>query len=122
MLILIDSQSLTTILSYIILKNEDLTLEEKSDLIKERIEIIKGPYTVRYGATFGGIINLVTKKPNYDDYTCYENLYMINGSGGYGFVLAPYLAKILKENMMSGKKISDRLSPARFFARWAKKL
>ncbi|WP_147677462.1 TonB-dependent receptor [Algibacter pacificus] len=29
-----------------------------------RIEIIKGPYTVRYGATFGGIINLVTQKPN----------------------------------------------------------
>jgi iron complex outermembrane receptor protein len=33
-----------------------------------RIEIIKGPYTVRYGATFGGIINLVTQKPNYEDY------------------------------------------------------
>ena len=29
----------------------------------ERIEVIKGPYTVRYGATFGGIINLVTKRP-----------------------------------------------------------
>ena len=26
-----------------------------------RIEVIKGPYTVRYGATFGGIINLVTQ-------------------------------------------------------------
>ena len=33
-----------------------------------KIEVIKGPYTVRYGATFGGIINLVTKKPNYEDY------------------------------------------------------
>lgn len=32
-----------------------------------QIEIIKGPYTVRYGATFGGIINMVTKKPNYED-------------------------------------------------------
>ncbi|SDF08763.1 iron complex outermembrane recepter protein [Ulvibacter litoralis] len=30
-----------------------------------KIEIIKGPYTVRYGATFGGIINMVTQKPNY---------------------------------------------------------
>jgi iron complex outermembrane receptor protein len=30
-----------------------------------KIEIIKGPYTVRYGATFGGIINLVTQKPDY---------------------------------------------------------
>ncbi len=32
-----------------------------------KIEIIKGPYTVRYGATFGGIINLVSKKPNFLD-------------------------------------------------------
>ena len=30
-----------------------------------KVEIIKGPFTVRYGATFGGIINLVTHKPNY---------------------------------------------------------
>jgi len=30
-----------------------------------KIEIIKGPYTVRYGATFGGIVNLVTQKTNY---------------------------------------------------------
>lgn len=33
-----------------------------------RIEIVKGPYTVRYGATFGGVINLVTQKPDYEDY------------------------------------------------------
>ncbi len=34
----------------------------------EKIEIIKGPYTVRYGATFGGIVNMVTKKPTAEDY------------------------------------------------------
>lgn len=34
----------------------------------EKIEIIKGPYTVRYGATFGGIINMVTQKPEAGDY------------------------------------------------------
>lgn len=33
-----------------------------------KIEIIKGPYTVRYGATFGGVINMVTQKPDYEDY------------------------------------------------------
>jgi tRNA 5-methylaminomethyl-2-thiouridine biosynthesis bifunctional protein len=46
---------------------------------------------------------------------------MINGSGGYGFVLAPYLAKMLSEYILSDRKISDRLTPARFFARFAKK-
>ena len=34
----------------------------------EKIEVIKGPYSVRYGATFGGIINLVAKKPDINDY------------------------------------------------------
>lgn len=33
-----------------------------------KIEIIKGPYTVRYGATFAGVVNLVTQKPDYEDY------------------------------------------------------
>lgn len=63
-----------------------------------------------------------TKKPDYDAFTNYPNLYMINGNGGYGFVLAPYLANLLSEHILSGKKISERLTPARFFARWAKKL
>ena len=67
-------------------------------------------------------IRFKVKKPDYEEYTYYPNLYMINGNGGYGFVLAPYLAKILSENVLSGKKINDRISPARFFARWAKKL
>jgi len=67
-------------------------------------------------------IRFQVKKPDYKAYSYYPNLYMINGSGGYGFVLAPYLAKILSEHIISGTKISDRLSPARFFARWAKKL
>lgn len=32
-----------------------------------RIEIVKGPYTMRYGPTFGGIINMVTDIPNQDE-------------------------------------------------------
>jgi iron complex outermembrane receptor protein len=43
-----------------------------------KIEIIKGPYTVRYGATFGGVINMVTEKPNYLDYGLHGKI-----SGGY---------------------------------------
>ena len=43
-----------------------------------KIEIIKGPYTVRYGATFGGVINMVTDKPNSEDDGFHGKL-----SGGY---------------------------------------
>lgn len=67
-------------------------------------------------------INFKVKKADYEKYDYYPNLYMINGNGGYGFVLAPYLANILTEHILSAKKISDRISPARFFHRWAKKL
>ncbi len=61
------------------------------------------------------------KKPDYEEFVYYPHLSMINGSGGYGFVLAPYLAKILKEHILEGRTISERISPARFFARWAKR-
>ena len=67
-------------------------------------------------------IRFKVKKADISEYSYYPNLYMINGSGGYGFVLAPYLAKILSDNILSEKKISERIQVARFFARWAKKL
>lgn len=43
-----------------------------------KIEIIKGPYTVRYGATFGGVINIVTGKLNAEDTGFHGKV-----SGGY---------------------------------------
>ena len=67
-------------------------------------------------------LRLDTKKIDYGTFCHYPNLYMINGNGGYGFVLAPYLAKILCEHILEAKEISKRLSPARFFHRWAKKI
>jgi len=55
------------------------------------------------------------------EYLYYPNVTMINGSGGYGFVLAPYLAKRLKEFIVDGVSINPILSPSRFFPRWAKR-
>ena len=43
-----------------------------------KIEIIKGPYTVRYGTTFGGVINIVTNKPRFQN-TGFHG----KASGGY---------------------------------------
>ncbi|WP_373070750.1 NAD(P)/FAD-dependent oxidoreductase [Sulfurimonas sp.] len=65
--------------------------------------------------------NIRVKKPDFEKFIYYPNLYMINGNGGYGFVLAPYLAKKLADYILKGKKIEDMLSPARFFARWVKR-
>jgi tRNA 5-methylaminomethyl-2-thiouridine biosynthesis bifunctional protein len=52
----------------------------------------------------------------------YENLYMINGVGGYGFVLAPYIAKILCDHIIKDENIDHTLEPSRLFFRYAKKV
>jgi len=49
-------------------------------------------------------------------------LYIVNGVGGYGFVLAPYLAKQLCNHLVKGSKLPEFLEPKRFYYRWAKKL
>lgn len=55
------------------------------------------------------------------EFVYYPELTMVNGSGGYGFVLAPYLAKLLKGYLVDGVKMPEELSPSRFFPRWAKR-
>ena len=53
-------------------------------------------------------------------YVNHEGLYMINGTGGYGFVLGPYLAKQFAEYLTGGGTIDPTLEPSRFFRRWVK--
>lgn len=112
-------------------------LEKASRTLKlENVQIIQDYAGLRSGSfdylpIIGKLVNsqktlackdlvFQTKKPNYHQYTNYPNLYMINGSGGYGFVLAPFLAKILSQAILNAQDITQKLIPARFFARWAK--
>ncbi len=47
-----------------------------------RIEVVKGPYTVRFGQTFGGMVNMVTKTPSADSFGWHgvmESGYETNG-------------------------------------------
>ena len=117
---------------------EELLEKAKMSIVLDDVEVVKDYTGLRSGSfdympLVGSLvmsqetlknktINFKVKKADYTVYDYYPQLYMINGSGGYGFVLAPYLAKILVEHILSAKKISDRISPARFFHRWAKKL
>ncbi len=54
----------------------------------EKVEIIKGPFTVRYGQSMGGIVNLVMKRPLSTDkfqiHTEVEGGYESNGDGKRG--------------------------------------
>lgn len=51
----------------------------------------------------------------------YRNLYTLNGVGGRGFVLAPYLAKILSEFLVNNNELPKEILNFRLFKRWAKK-
>ncbi len=48
-----------------------------------RIEVVKGPYTVRFGQTFGGVVNMVTKTPTAENFGWHgvlESGYETNGN------------------------------------------
>ncbi len=51
----------------------------------DRIELVKGPYSVRYGQTMGALINIITHKPEpTDEFSIHgdvEGGYEINGNG-----------------------------------------
>ncbi len=61
------------------------------------------------------------KRVDDESFSYYPELYMINGTGGYGFVLAPYLAKQLTEYIIDKTELDRELTPTRFFRRWAKR-
>ena len=47
-----------------------------------KIEVVKGPYTVRFGQTFGGIVNMITRPPTPDNYGLHGDIqsgYETNG-------------------------------------------
>lgn len=61
-----------------------------------KIEVIRGPYSVRYGATFGGIINMVSKKPEYDIYGFSGNIssgFESNGNNSVSLAQLQYANK-----------------------------
>ena len=51
----------------------------------------------------------------------HKNIYLINGVGGRGFVLAPYLANLLKESIFENQKIDSKLTSERLFYKYYRK-
>ncbi len=52
--------------------------------------------------------------------TYFPNFYMMNALGSRGFVFAPYLAKILSENILNQTKIPDEISIEKLFYKKAR--
>ena len=54
-------------------------------------------------------------------FTRHKNLFVLNGVGGRGFVLSPFLAKQLVEHIIGGKELEEDIKSERLFKRWVKK-
>ena len=79
-------------------------------LINSKETLLKYPY-----------IKKGSKVPT-KDFIRYKNLFVLNGVGGRGFVLSPYLAKQLVDFIVSSKDISKNITTDRLFQRWARRL
>jgi len=51
-----------------------------------------------------------------------DNLYILNGVGGRGFVFAPLMAEMLAEHIIEGKEVDKRVCADRLFLKWCRKL
>lgn len=123
---------------YNVEEGREILLDKASKTLKlNNISILKDYTGLRSGSNdylpmLGSLVDAASTLEKYphlrhgqyvepSEYSYYPNVTMINGSGGYGFVLAPYLAKRLKEFIVDGIAINPILSPSRFFPRWAKR-
>jgi tRNA 5-methylaminomethyl-2-thiouridine biosynthesis bifunctional protein len=51
-----------------------------------------------------------------------DNIYVLNGLGGRGFVFAPFMAKLLADHIVKGVEMDKRVCADRLFLKWCRKL
>ena len=76
-----------------------------------------------FGATLKklGSFELKKKRQDFDEYAYHQDLYMINGSAGYGFVLAPLLSRLLCAHILQNTPLPSKLEPVRFLPRYVRR-
>ncbi|SFV61333.1 FAD dependent oxidoreductase [hydrothermal vent metagenome] len=69
-----------------------------------------------------GSFELKKKPQDFDRYLYHDGLYMINGSAGYGFVLAPMLTRLLCNAILNDEPIPSKIEPTRFLPRYVRRV
>jgi len=112
-------------------------LDQANELIElENLEVLKvykgARATIKsYFPTIGKVINYeesLKKHPTIKNGTkiptellaYYPNIYVVNALGSRGFVFAPYLAKLLSENIINNTPIPKELSTQKLFFKMAR--
>ena len=74
----------------------------------EKVEVIKGPYNVRFGPVFGGIINVISKRPEKKDGKTVSGVveggYQSNGNNLYGSLFTQVVKKNWDIGVSAGYK------------------
>ncbi len=72
--------------------------------------------------TFSALPNLLLGESYpFEAFIRHEGVFLLNGTGGYGFVLGPYLAQQLAAHLCGEGALAPMLDPARFTARRARR-
>lgn len=119
------------------IEKDNLIFEAKKMVLLKNSKIVKSYSGVRsasfdYFPIFGKLVDsekTIQKFPQIkngrkypeSEYIFYKNLSIFTGLGGYGFSLAPYLAKIFVDNFENKIQFPNNFEPHRFFSRWVKK-
>ena len=103
---------------------EELLRKANMTIVLKDVEILADYTGLRSGSNdyLPLIGKIVDSEKSGDETVYYPHLSMINGVGGYGFVLAPYIAKQLCEFIVEGKEVDQFLMPLRFYKRYIKGL
>lgn len=80
---------------------DPITSHVNPDDIKE-VEVIKGPFSVRYGATFGGIINFVSEPANYNNEGFHGSVSSGYETNANAFVGSISLSQVTEKFKLSG--------------------
>ncbi len=113
-------------------------LRKANDIVKlENVKVIKEVAGARASSIdyFPIVGELIDSKKTIDEFpylkngtnvnsqrfTKYKKIFILNGVGGRGFVLAPYLARQLVDFIHKEKDIDENIKPDRLFKRWVRK-
>lgn len=94
------------------------TQEARSELLNKLNTFLKCNYTVEEHVA--GIRPTVTdRRPLVGQHPEYENLYLLNGFGSRGVMIAPYAAQQLFEFIEHGRSLNPEMDIVRFYAKYA---
>ncbi len=94
--------------------NEDTTIEAKEELISKLKEVLKTEFVV-INQESGIRPSVLDRRPIIGNHPNDNKLLIFNGLGTKGVMLAPYVADILKNNILYNLEINSEINISRFY-------